>query len=102
MHQYGKLLQDEGTVAGMCEDYRAAATVDLEEARRDLEEGRKIKCPIRVLWGKKGVIERCFDALEEWRAVCEGEVSGEVVDSGHYIAEEVPEVLLNHVREFFV
>lgn len=63
--------------------------------------GRKIKCPVRVLWGKKGVIEASFNALGEWKEVSEGEVSGEVVDSGHYIPEEVPEVLLKHIWEFF-
>lgn len=102
MQEYGMLFRDEETLHAMCEDYRAAATIDLVEARRDLEEGKKVKCPVRVLWGKNGVVEKKFDALGEWRKVCEGEVSGEAVPSGHYIAEEVPDVLMRHVREFFV
>jgi haloacetate dehalogenase len=101
MREYVAQLTDKDTVAGMCEDYRAASTIDLEEAKKDIEEGRNIKCAVRVLWGKKGVIERCFDALAEWRAVSDGEVSGEAVDSGHYIAEEVPDLLVKHVKEFF-
>lgn len=99
--EYVKQFGDREGVHAMCEDYRAAATVDLEEAKADLKEGRKIRCPVRVLWGKKGEIERSFDALKEWRAVSEGEVSGEAVESGHYIPEEVPDVLLKHVEEFF-
>lgn len=100
MQEYGMLFRDEETLHAMCEDYRAAATIDLVEARRDLEEGKKVKCPVRVLWGKNGVVEKKFDALGEWRKVCYGEVSGEAVPSGHYIAEEVPDVLMRHVREF--
>jgi haloacetate dehalogenase len=88
-------------VSAMCEDYRAAATTDLAEARADIEEGKKVKCPFRCLWGKKGVIEKRFDALGEWAKVCEGEVSGEGVESGHYIPEEVPDVLIRNVKEFF-
>lgn len=88
-------------VHAMCEDYRAAATIDLQEARADLAAGRRIRCPIRVLWGRKGVLEERFDCLALWREVSEGEVEGEAVESGHYIAEEVPDVLLRHIREFF-
>ena len=85
----------------MCEDYRAAATIDLVHARKDIAEGRKIKCDFRVLWGKRGVIEKSFDALALWREVCDGEVSGEAVDAGHYIPEEVPDLLVRHIKEFF-
>lgn len=102
MREYVGQFRDEDAVHGMCEDYRAARTVDLVEARADRELGRKIRCPVRVLWGKRGVIESSFDALKEWRDVSDAEVSGESVDSGHYIAEEAPDVLLKHIKEFFV
>ena len=92
---------DGETVHGMCEDYRAGAGVDLEEAREDVRLGRKIVCPLRVLWGRKGVIEKMFDALAEWREVCgEAGVSGESVDCGHYIPEEAPEAVVKHIKEF--
>jgi haloacetate dehalogenase len=100
--EYMAQFRDEEGVHAMCEDYRAAAGIDLVEAREDREKGRKIRCPVRVLWGKSGVIEKSFDCLAEWRAVSEGDVSGEAVESGHYIAEQVPDVLLRHVREFFM
>ncbi|KUJ18666.1 putative epoxide hydrolase [Mollisia scopiformis] len=100
--EYVKALEDPAAVHSMCEDYRASASVDLDEARKDIEDGRKIQCHLRVLWGKKGVIEKCFDALAEWRSVCEGEVSGHVVDSGHYIPEEKPDVVIENIREFFL
>jgi haloacetate dehalogenase len=100
--EYMAQFKDEEGVHAMCEDYRAAAGIDLVEAREDREKGSKIKCPVRVLWGKSGVIEKSFDCLAEWRAVSEGSVTGEAVDSGHYIAEQVPDVLLKHIKEFFV
>lgn len=91
-------------VHAACNDYRAAGTVDLEEAREDLKEGRRIQCPVHVLWGKHGVIEKCFDALAEWRAVSDPgvEVSGQAVESGHYIPEQVPDDLVASIGEFFV
>jgi haloacetate dehalogenase len=101
MKEYVKQYTDEETVHSMCEDYRAAATIDLVEARKDREAERKIQCPVRVIWGKNGIIQSSFDALGEWREVSSGEVTGEAVESGHYIAEENPEVLLKHVDQFF-
>lgn len=101
MAEYVAQLKDAEGVHAMCEDYRAAATVDLEEAREDVKAGRKVRCALRCLWGRKGVVEKRFDALGLWREVCEGEVSGEAVESGHYIPEEVPDEVVRHVREFF-
>ena len=101
MKAYIEQLVDEEVVHSMCEDYRAAATVDLKEAREDRKQDRRVKCPMRVLWGKNGAVGKCFDTLAEWRAVSDGSVEGEAVDSGHYIAEEIPEVVLRHAKEFF-
>ncbi len=101
VESYVGQVGDEEAVHGMCEDYRAGAGVDLEEAREDMERGRVVECPLRVLWGRKGVIEALFDALGEWRKVSgEGVVSGESVDCGHYIPEEAPEAVVRHIREF--
>ncbi len=54
-----------------CEDYRAAATIDLEHDRADREAGRKIACPLLALWGANGVVERCFRPLEDWGRVAQ-------------------------------
>lgn len=98
---YAAQLRDRGTVHGMCEDYRAAASRDLEEQREDLEKGRKIKCPVKVIWGNKGMIERKFRAVEEWKKVTENpDVTGEAFDCGHYIPEEKPEELLKAIEEY--
>ncbi|KAK9415193.1 putative AB hydrolase-1 domain-containing protein [Seiridium unicorne] len=100
---YVKTLSDPATVHSMCNDYRASATVDMEEARKDLESGKLNKVPLRVLWGKFGVIEKCFNAVDEWKKVSvEGlHVDGYAVESGHYIPEHVPADLLRAIRDFF-
>ncbi|KAI9902481.1 hypothetical protein N3K66_001833 [Trichothecium roseum] len=97
-------MEDAGCVRAMCDDYRAAATVDLDEARADLEAGRRVRCPVRVLWGRRGVIEECFDAVAEWRAVADegASVTGRSVESGHYIPEQVPDEVVKAVEEFLV
>jgi pimeloyl-ACP methyl ester carboxylesterase len=96
-------MEKPDAVHAMCNDYRAAATLDLEEAREDLKAGRRIKCPVMVLWGKHGVIERCFDALAEWQAVSDAGVAveGQAVDSGHYIPEHRPNDVVAAARNFF-
>jgi len=101
--EYVKVLGEKEAVHAMCEDYRASASVDLDESRKDLEDGKLIKCPIRVLWGKHGVIEKCFDAIQEWKDVAEERVgvSGMSVDCGHYIPEQAPDVVLKSIEEFF-
>ncbi|KAH7324656.1 putative epoxide hydrolase [Stachybotrys elegans] len=101
---YARALEDPDTVRAMCQDYRAAASLDLEEQRADKEQGRLIRCPLRILWGKKGVCEAFFEPLEDWRAVtAEGvPVDGWAVDSGHWIPECVPEEVVANVLEFCV
>jgi haloacetate dehalogenase len=97
--EYLRCFRDPATIHGMCEDYRAASTIDLEHDRSDRTAGRRITCPLLVLWGAKGVVERCFDPLAEWRRVA-GDVSGHAMGSGHYIPEELPEELLRELLAF--
>ena len=88
-------------IRGMCEDYRAAASIDLVHDRASRAAGEKIRCPMLVLWGAKGAIPKWYDALAIWRAYCAGEVTGGAVDSGHYIPEEVPDATLDWFDRFF-
>lgn len=101
--EYVKNLSDPDTVHAMCQDYRAAATLDLDEQKKDLADGDYIKCPLRVLWGKHGVIEKCFDAVGEWGKVVEPGVAldGKAVESGHYIPEQVPQEVIAAIRDVF-
>jgi haloacetate dehalogenase len=88
-------------IRGMCEDYRAAATIDLEHDRASRAAGEQVRCPLRVLWGAKGAIGRWYEPLAIWREYCTAEVSGGEVNSGHYLAEEAPAEVLEHFKSFF-
>lgn len=100
---YADVLQDKAAVHAMCEDYRAGASIDMEEAQEDIKAGRHIECPVRLLWGNKGIIGKFYKPIDEWKAVsATGEVDGHGVNSGHYIAEEVPDELIKEILDFFV
>jgi haloacetate dehalogenase len=97
--EYLRCLSQPGTAHGICEDYRASITIDLEHDRASLAEGRRIACDFLALWGRDGVIERCFEPLDEWRQWC-AHVSGEALPCGHYIPEEAPAELLARAVPF--
>ena len=86
-------------VHASCEDYRAAASIDLEHDRADRANGLRVLCPLLALWGANGVIERCFRPIEEWKRVAD-DVRGKALPSGHYIPEEVPELLIDELETF--
>jgi haloacetate dehalogenase len=83
----------------MCEDYRAAAGIDLEHDQADRDAGCMLAMPLQVLWGAKGIVQRCFDPLAEWRQVAT-DVRGQALDCGHYIPEEAPDALLAQALPF--
>jgi haloacetate dehalogenase len=56
--------------------------------------------PILALWAKRGVIEKCFDALGLWRQRAE-RVEGEALDTTHYMAEEIPDDIATRMSHFF-
>ena len=89
-----------GTIHASCEDYRAAASIDLEHDRADRDAGHRVRAPLLVLWGAQGVIERCFHALEEWKRVAD-DVRGRALPAGHYLAEEVPDLVSAELEAFF-
>jgi haloacetate dehalogenase len=97
--EYRRCIKLPGTIRGICEDYRASATIDLEHDRADIAAGRKLAMPLLALWGAHGVIEKYFKPLDEWRKVA-ADVRGHMLPSGHYIPEEVPELLLNELSIF--
>jgi haloacetate dehalogenase len=101
LSEYQRCLALPGAAHSLCEDYRASAGIDLEHDRADRDAGRRLTMPVLVLWGREGVIEKCFQPLDEWRRVAD-DVRGEPVPGGHYIPEEAPEELLSRVLPFFL
>lgn len=97
--EYLRCLSDPATAHGICEDYRASITIDLEHDRADLAAGKRIECPVLALWGAHGTVGQCFDPLAEWRSWNAG-VSGEALPCDHYLAEEAPQLLLERVLPF--
>ncbi|WP_136418380.1 alpha/beta hydrolase [Herbaspirillum sp. ST 5-3] len=99
MAEYRRCFCRPEAIHAACEDYRAAATIDLEHDRD--HDVRKIVCPVHVLWGEHGVIGQLFQPLEDWQVKCEKPVTGKALPSGHFIAEQVPELLLQEMLAFF-
>ena len=97
---YERCFADPATIHATCEDYRAAASIDLEHDDADVAAGRKVQCPLLALWGKKGVVNRLFDPLHDWGAVAI-DVRGKALPSGHYVPEEAPEETLRELQSFF-
>jgi haloacetate dehalogenase len=100
LREYERCSLIPNSAMAMAEDYRAAATIDLEHDRADVASGKKIKMPIHVLWGAKGVVQQCFDVLKLWRDRATN-VTGMSVESGHYIPEENPVIVLQEAFKFF-
>ena len=92
---------DPQSMHAMCEDYRAAASIDLVHDRADRKDDRKLEMPVRVLWGKHGLVNQCFTPVADWQAVSNGEVTGRAVPCGHYIPEELPELVIQEAKAFF-
>ncbi len=98
--EYERCAQIAGTATGICEDYRASATIDLEHDRTDLRAGLQLAQPLRVLWAEHGAVGQCFDVLALWRKVATA-VSGQSLTCGHYMAEELPDAVLVEALQFF-
>ena len=83
-----------------CEDYRAAASIDLEHDLEDRDQ--LLNIPIQVLWGNHGVIERMFSPIKIWQTYTNKKVSGYAMSTGHFIAEEDPKGTVNKLNKFFL
>ena len=86
-----------GSIHGACEDYRAGATIDLIHDAADLDH--KISCPVLILWGQRGVWPKLYDVVEVWKERASN-VTGKEMPTGHFIAEEKPDLLLEELNKF--
>ena len=90
---------DTATIHASCEDYRAAASIDLTHDGKDQDEGHKVECPLLALWGGRGVMERLYDVEAVWREYAT-DVRGKPLDAGHFLAEERPRKTMLELKEF--
>lgn len=96
--EYERCYSDPATIHASCEDYRAAATIDLEHDAADATA--RVECPLLALWGEKGVVHRLFDPIADWKKVAR-DVRGRALPCGHYLAEEMPDATLAELLAFF-
>lgn len=99
MAEYERCIAIAGSAASLCADYRASAGIDLQHDQADVDAGRRLQMPLRVLWGEHGVVGRCFDVPALWHAAAT-DFTGRGVPCGHYIAEEAPGLLLDEALSF--
>jgi haloacetate dehalogenase len=99
LEDYLRCVRNPETIHAMCEDYRAAATIDfaLDEADRGK---RRITCPVLALWSRRGKLETWYDVLAIWRDWAD-DVQGRALDCGHYLAEEAPDETYAELYAFF-
>lgn len=95
--EYLTAFDDPATIRASCDDYRAAYGIDIEH---DNAEMGPMAVPLLALWGANGAIEAHFDCLALWRKRAKN-VQGWSLDGGHYLAEEVPNAVLDAWRPFF-
>ncbi|MBB5764164.1 alpha/beta hydrolase [Methylorubrum rhodesianum] len=95
--EYLRVYRDPATRHAICEDYRAAAGIDLEHDADDAD--RRIEAPLLALWGARGTVGRTYDVLETWREKAR-DVRGFALDCGHTLQEERPDLVLAALRDF--
>lgn len=87
---YLRCFRNPETIHAICEDYRAAVTLDFAQDEEDRRAGRRIECPVLALWGRHGFLEEWYDVVRVWRDWAD-DTRGRMVDCGHYLPEEAPE-----------
>lgn len=99
LSDYLRCAANPETIRGICEDYRAGATID-RKLDEDDRGRRRIACPVLALWAGRDELGRWFDVLETWRAWAD-DVRGRAVDCGHFLAEERPDEVADELLAFF-
>jgi len=97
--EYLRTAANPLTIHGMCEDYRASASIDLEIDAADIKAGKKIQCPLLTLWAANGAMGRLYDVLAIWKD--EGvNVSGKDLPGNHSLQESAPKETLAEIQQF--
>ena len=88
--EYRRCFRKPSVIRAACEDYRAGLWLDVEHDRTDRAAGRRIGCPVLVLWAAQGTDGKAWDPLAIWRRWGE-RVTGQPIAAGHFLMEEAPE-----------
>jgi haloacetate dehalogenase len=99
--EYIRCFRNPATVHAMCEDYRATFGVDLEMDEIDVAAGRKVACPVLLLWGATGGVGRNHDSMAIWPRYAADIRGGKALPCGHYLSEEAPDETYQELRAFF-
>ena len=94
--EYVRCMRDPATLHAMCEDYRAAASIDLEHDKADLD--KKVRCPLLAIWGEHGAM-RHYDVPATWRERAM-DVRGQSLPGGHWLPEQLPDALYSCLHPF--
>lgn len=96
---YTRQFADPEHLHAICEQYRAAATLDHQHDLAD--HGRtKIRCPVLALWDGTGSVAEWYDPLAVWREWAD-DVRGHAVSAGHLLPEEAPDEIVQEFTPFF-
>jgi haloacetate dehalogenase len=103
LEEYVATYRDPARVHGICEEYRAAATIDVEHDRADKESGKRIECPMLHLWARGGTLDTLYGKdggpLAIWRQWAP-RAEGRAMEGGHFFPEENPDGTAALVTEF--
>ncbi len=101
--EYRRLNSDPAMLHAMCEDYRASASLDLKIDEADLRAGKRIQCPVRVLWAATGTMDKLYNVLVIWKneGVDEGaKITGKGLPGNHSLQESAPKETLAELPQF--
>ncbi len=96
--EYIRCFSDAACIAATCEDYRAAASIDLVHDEEDRE--KQLEMPVLALWGAKGLVGKLYDVPGTWREKAT-DVEGISLPAGHFLPEEVPDETADALIRFF-
>jgi haloacetate dehalogenase len=100
MDEYVRCFREPSAIHASCEDYRAAATVDLADDDAAAARGQRVTAPLLALWGTHGFVGKHYgDVLAIWREYAD-HVDGGPLPCGHYVPEEAPEETTAALMDF--
>ncbi|MCS3903826.1 haloacetate dehalogenase [Methylohalomonas lacus] len=95
--EYRRCWRDPAMIQGACDDYRAAATIDVEHDQAALDE--RITTPMLLLYGEDGVMNDCFDIAGTWRPHCE-KLEIAALPGGHFFVDTAPTATAGKLLDF--